>query len=145
MLKVLTALIGCALSLNAMAQFNVRGTVRDAKTKEGLAGATVQIENQNRYAVTDDQGWYELKGVPAGKQTFDIKFLGFTDSKQEVEVSSNQEFNFLLEESSELTDEVVVYATRVSEKSPTTFSTRVTSSKQKVNLAQSFAFEAFVY
>jgi iron complex outermembrane receptor protein len=139
MLKVLTAVIGCTLSLNAIAQFNVRGTVRDAKTKETLAGATVQIENQNRYAVTDDQGWYELK-APAGKLTLVIKFLGFSDLKQEVGISADQEFNFLLEESAALTDEVVVYATRVSEKSPTTFSTINKQTLQKQNFGQDLPF-----
>lgn len=127
------------LSLQAMAQINVRGVVRDAKTKEALIGATVQVENQNRYAVTDDQGWFELKNLTEEKQTAIINFLGFKESRQEF-IPSERDLEFFLEESAELTDEVVVYATRVSEKSPTTFSTINKLTLQKQNFGQDLPF-----
>ena len=139
MFKMFVAIIGCTLSLNAMAQFTLRGNVRDAKSGETLVGATVQVENQNRYAVTDDQGRYELKKV-AGAQTLLIKFLGYQETKQEVNVVADAELDLSMQESSQLTDEVVVYATRVSEKSPTAFTNISKATIQKQNFGQDLPF-----
>lgn len=136
MLKLKMAVVGCMLSLHAMAQFNVRGTVRDAKSKEALVGATVQVENQNRFAITDPQGWFEISRVAAGQQTLVIKFLGYQETRQVVDVSADQVVEFLLEESTELTDEVVVYATRLTDKSPSAFSTINKVALQKQNFGQ---------
>ena len=83
MFKLKMAVVGCVLSLHAMAQFNVRGTVRDAKSNEALVGATVQVENQNRYAITDQQGWFEISRVAAGQQTLVIKFLGYQEKREQ--------------------------------------------------------------
>jgi hypothetical protein len=47
------------MTFNAFSQINLTGTVRDAHTNEVLAGATVQIESQNRYAATNELGYYE--------------------------------------------------------------------------------------
>ncbi|MFN8888483.1 MAG: carboxypeptidase-like regulatory domain-containing protein, partial [Cyclobacteriaceae bacterium] len=136
MFKLKMAVVGCVLSLHAMAQFNVRGTVRDAKSNEALVGATVQVENQNRYAITDQQGWFEISRVAAGQQTLVIKFLGYQEKRQVVEVSDDQVVELLLEESTELTDEVVVYATRLTDKSPSAFSTINKVALQKQNFGQ---------
>lgn len=136
MFKLKMAVVGCVLSLHAMAQFNVRGTVRDAKSKEALVGATVQVENQNRFAITDSQGWFEISRVAAGQQTLVIKFLGYQEKRQVVDVSADQVVEFLLEESTELTDEVVVYATRLTDKSPSAFSTINKVALQKQNFGQ---------
>ncbi len=140
MLKLMMAAIGCSLSLNALAQFSIGGTVRDAKTKELLTGATVQLENQKRYAVTDEQGRFELKSIPGGAQDVLIKFLGYQDLHQQVNVTGNTQIEIALEESTQLTDEVVVSATRVSEKSPTTFSNLNRIVIQKQNFGQDLPF-----
>ena len=134
------AIVGCSLSLNALAQFTVRGVVHDAKSNEVMVGATVQVENQNRYSVTDDQGRYELKNVPAAKQTFVIKSLGYHEVKQEATILGDVQLDFKIEESSQLTDEVVVYATRVLEKSPTTFANISKATIQKQNFGQDLPF-----
>ena len=136
MFKLKMAVVGCVLSLHAMAQHNVRGTVRDAKSKEALVGATVQVENQNRYAITDQQGWFEISRVATGQQTLVIKFLGYQEKRQVVDVSADQVVELVLEESTELTDEVVVYATRLTDKSPSAFSTINKVALQKQNFGQ---------
>ena len=136
MLKFMMAAISCSLSLNALAQFTVGGTVRDAKTKEVLEGATIQLENQKRYGVTDEQGWFELTGVPAGQQALLIKFLGYQELHQVVNVTDNVQVELALEESAQLTDEVVVYATRANDKTPTTFTNVNSQALQKQNFGQ---------
>ena len=140
MLKSFLAAMGCALSLSALAQFTIGGTVRDAKTNEVLIGATIQIESLKRHAVTDERGWYELKGIPAGQQEVLVKFLGYQDLHQIVNINENSEVEFVLEESTQLTDEVVVYATRANEKTPTTFANVNGQALQKQNFGQDLPF-----
>lgn len=136
MFKILTTAFGCLIGLHATAQFTLSGTVRDAKTKEVLVGATVQLENQSRGTVTDEQGRFELKNVPAGEQVLTIRFLGYGEEKKELEVEGDQQVDFALQESSQLTDEVTVLATRATEDSPTAFSNISKTVIQKQNFGQ---------
>src|SRR5258708_21175942 len=111
MSKLFTTALSCLLALNAFAQFKISGSVRDSKTNTALVGASVQIENL-RGTATDEQGYFELKNVAGGKQTLVVRFLGFSEEKKEIYVTGDLSLEFLLNESTQLTDEVVVYATR---------------------------------
>ena len=130
------AAISCSLSLNALAQFTIGGIVRDAKTKEVLEGATIQLKNQKRNGITDQQGRFELKGIPAGQHDLLVKFLGYQEVHQVLNVTENAQVEFALEESAQLTDEVVVYATRANNKTPTTFTNLNSQALQKQNFGQ---------
>ncbi len=130
------AAIGCSLSLNAMAQFTIGGIVRDAKTKEALVGATIQLQSQNRYGVTDEQGRFEINEIPSGQHDLLIKFLGYTAIHQLLTISKNVQVEFALEETAQLTEEVVVYATRANDKTPTTFTNVTSQALQKQNFGQ---------
>ncbi|MBS1506943.1 MAG: TonB-dependent receptor [Bacteroidetes bacterium] len=140
MFKFLTTAICCLLGASAWAQFTISGEVRDAKTKAALVGATVQLENQNRGATTDEQGRFELKNVSAGKHVLVVRFLGYAEQTREVEVSANTGADFELAESAQLTDEVTVLATRAGENSPTAFSNISRTLIQKQNFGQDMPF-----
>src|ERR1041385_4228538 len=132
MSKLMVTALSMMLTVNAFAQFKISGSVRDAKTNNPLAGANVLIEN-SRGVITDEQGYFELKNVASGKQTLIVRFLGYTEEKKEIEVTSDLSLDFTMSESSQLTDEVVVYATRAKENSPTAFSNISKSVIQKQN------------
>ncbi len=103
-------------------------------------GATIQIEDQSRGAITDEQGHFELKNVKAGKQILSVRFLGYTDERKEIEISADLQLDFALNESSQLTDEVTVLATRATENSPTAFSNISKTVIQKQNFGQDMPF-----
>jgi len=140
MFKLGLTAIGCLLGLNALAQFTISGTVRDSKSNEVLIGATIQINDQSRGAISDDQGHYELEKVASGKQTLLVHFLGYTEEKKEIEVSADMQLDFALNESPQLTDEVTVLATRATENSPTAFSNISKPVIQKQNFGQDMPF-----
>jgi len=140
MLKVVTTAFGCLLGFNTLAQFTIAGAVRDSKTNEALAGATIQIEEQSRGTITDEQGHFELKNVKPGKRILSVRFLGYTDERKEIEVSADLQLDFALSESSQLTDEVTVVATRATENSPTAFSNISKAVIQKQNFGQDMPF-----
>ena len=128
------------LSLSAGAQFTISGLVRDAKTKEVLTLASVQAEGLNKTTNTDEQGRFEIKGVSAGNYILRIKFLGYFDKTDTISVKGNVELDILLEGSTQLTDEIVVTATRASEKSPTPYTTLNKIAIQKQNFGQDLPF-----
>ncbi len=136
MLKLLFVASATMFSFTAWSQYTVSGTVRDAKNNELLAGATLQTENVRRNTVTDDQGRFTLVNLPAGEYIIRIKFLGYTEKSEKLSVTQNTVLDISLEPSSVLTDEVVVMATRASEKTPTTFINVNKLSIQKQNFGQ---------
>ncbi len=140
MLKFILAIAFSALSCHALAQFTVSGRVQDAKTTEILVGATIQVEGESRYAISDEYGYFILPGIANGNYTLVIKFLGYTEKRETIDVTGNTELIVLVEESAQFTDEVVVLATRVTEKSPTTFSSLNKTQLQKQNFGQDLPF-----
>src|SRR4051794_23887433 len=89
------------LSMSARAQeFSITGSVRDGKSNQVLAGATVQLENTIRIAVTDEYGRFRLDRLASGDYSLVVKFLGFQPKTEKVSVTSNTELTIRLEESS---------------------------------------------
>ena len=140
MFKTILAAALSLLSFGVYAQFTISGSVRNAVTKEALSLASVQTEGHSGFAVTDEQGRFELKGIRAGTYILRTRFLGYLDKLDTLPVSSNVELEVLLRESTQLTDEIVVTATRATEKSPTTYSNLNKIAIQKQNFGQDLPF-----
>jgi iron complex outermembrane receptor protein len=132
---MLTAVMLTSICVHAQ-DFSITGTVLDGKTELALVGATVQIQELNRFAVTNEYGKFRLEKIKGGAQTLLIKFLGYRDRIEKVTLASNTNLTIELEESFQLTDEVVVYATRANEKTPTTFTNVSKQTLQKQNFGQ---------
>lgn len=100
-------------SLTVLAQnISVRGSVTDQKN-EPLIGATVQVLGTTIGTVTDMDGNYVLSGVPAGA-TLVISYVGM--HSQTVELNGRTVLNVVLQEDTELLDEVVVVGFGVQKK-----------------------------
>ena len=82
----------------------VKGQVVD-KSGEPVIGATVKVNGSNTGTVTDFDGNFELKNVPAGG-ALTISYIGY--KTQEVTYKNGQNLNVILEEDSETLQEVVV-------------------------------------
>jgi iron complex outermembrane recepter protein len=138
--SMMMAVIGCLLSLYANAQFSISGTVRDRKSNQPLVGATVQMDESKRVTVTDEFGKFTISRISAGEYSLTIKFLGFEEKTEKVTIPMTESIEVELNESSLVTDEVIVYATRANENTPTTFSTITQQSLQKQNFGQDMPY-----
>jgi iron complex outermembrane receptor protein len=137
MFKLIIAATAMLWSVGAYAQqFSITGTVHDRLRKEVLQGATVQIQNSDRSAVTNDDGKFLIRGLPTGNYTVVIRYLGFEEVKVDVVLDRNVDIGINMETSSQFTEEVVVYATRAGDKTPTTFTHVDKTSIQKQNFGQ---------
>lgn len=62
---------------------SVRGIVRDQKTKETIIGANVVIEGTTIGVSTDENGRFELRGLPAGNYNLLVSFISYQPVKVE--------------------------------------------------------------
>ena len=138
MLKFILTAICCAAYLSGWAQFSISGTV--SGTSGPLAGATVQTDRGNYFAVTNDQGEFQLTNVNAGEYVLLVRFLGFKEKQEQLMVDQSKSLTIMLEEDTRLTDEVTVFATRAAEKSPTTFTNVNKEELTKQNFGQDLPF-----
>src|SRR4030042_3510387 len=55
----------------------VSGYVSDVKTRETLIGATIQVKDKNKAAITDINGFFSIAGIRRGQHTLIISHLGY--------------------------------------------------------------------
>lgn len=93
----------------------VRGTVRDLVSQSPLPGASVRILGTDPLigTATDLEGRFNLPGVPAGRASIQVSYLGYEPSTlREIPITSGKEvvLTIRLEESLEQMETVVVQA-----------------------------------
>jgi iron complex outermembrane receptor protein len=123
------------VSLSAIAQSSLRGVVKSSSGEE-LFGANVILMGTGRGSNSDANGKFEIRNIPDGKYTLRVSYLGFESFSQEINLPFTAELEAVLSPSSLLTEEFIVYATRASERTPTTFKMVDRSDIAKLNLGQ---------
>lgn len=117
MKRIFTSCLLLTLSFIALAQQHgvISGRVQEALTKASLPGATVRLNNGNRYTISGQNGDYEFLNVPAGSYEMEVVYMGYQTVKQLVQVASgeNTVVNFVLEDGSVTMDEVLVMGDRL--------------------------------
>ena len=98
------ALLACwsivILSIALSAQTStavITGTVVDASTQQFLNQAEVRIQGTAIVALTDNEGYFRLAGIPAGTQTVQVNYLGLEPGKFSVTVAAGQTVTRALE------------------------------------------------
>lgn len=124
------------LSAGAFAQSILTGTVRDTTNNQVLPGATVKLNSQ--VTATDEFGRFRFENLSQSQNSVTVTFLGYKDKT--VSVDGLTDVTIFLSESFHLTDEVVVYATRANDKTPTTFTNVNQQTIQKQNFGQDMPF-----
>ncbi|WP_298410973.1 carboxypeptidase-like regulatory domain-containing protein, partial [Hydrotalea sp.] len=92
-------------------QVVLHGKVTDAQTQKPLAGATVSIPDLKLGVITDNEGEYQIKGLPAGNFLVEVKYLGYATATKSIALKDNVTANFTLQESATEIGEVVVTGT----------------------------------
>jgi hypothetical protein len=95
---------------------SVHGRVTDAASQQALAGVIVVLASDNTInTTTDENGYYILRSVPLGRQSFIFTYMGFeTFTASEVQIISGKqpELNVSLNESLKQLEEVTVTGTK---------------------------------
>jgi hypothetical protein len=97
-MKYLITLLLIAVTLGATAQKGqtqtIHGIITDKASEAPLVGANIVLVGSNPPlgAANDDKGYYVLQGVPVGRRTFVVSYLGYNSSTiSEVLVESGKE------------------------------------------------------
>lgn len=90
--KLLFILAFCLVAVPfAFAQTGtIEGTIIDAKSGESVPGANVLLVETKRGSATDAQGTYHISGVPEGTYTLRVSFVGYKESKIQVEILAGE-------------------------------------------------------
>lgn len=99
----------------------VRGQVTDAISGRGLPGANVLLRDTALLlgASTDEQGYFKLDGVPIGRRSFKVTYLGYEEVRLEnlvITPSKQTVLNVKMTEAVQQISEAVVVAEREKER-----------------------------
>lgn len=122
----------------AFAQQLVTGTVIDSETGEPLVGATVKVKGTTQGALTDMDGKFTLKNLPAKGGTLVISCMGM----KPVEVHAKAKMNISMEPVSTDLQDVMVVAYGTATKASFTGSAAKIGEQQIEQLQSSNALEA---
>jgi len=67
----------------------VEGILRDAKTREPLAGGNIMLKGTGMGAATDVEGRYRIINVPAGNYTLRATYVGYNTKEQPIVVGGD--------------------------------------------------------
>ena len=99
----------------------ISGTVRDAQTHEPLNGATVYQLHTDHGTTTDSRGEFELELIEQTPRIVEIRFLGYESHQVRINWSGHRETTISLIPTSIISDDVLVEAFRVDERTPVTY------------------------
>ncbi|MBC8112260.1 MAG: TonB-dependent receptor, partial [Verrucomicrobia bacterium] len=129
-----------AFPVSSFAQFSISGKVSEIGSQQPLSGANIVLQNTFKGVSTQSDGNFVLSNLPAGSYTLQISFLGYEKKIQIVDLQQDTKLNISLEKTSMLADEIIVSATRATEKTATTFSQLDKQAIEKLNLGQDLPF-----
>lgn len=131
-------IVSCLLftASSTLAQLSISGKIMDAESGKTLSGTTVTLENSTRGTITNLQGFYILKNLKPNTYTLKISYLGFEKILKTVNLQKDETFDFNLQKSTFVADEVVVNATRANANSAMAYSNISKNDIQKQNLGQ---------
>jgi len=100
----------CLLSLNlvfAQQKFTLSGTISEATSNETLIGVNILFPEINSGTVTNEYGFYSIT-LPAGTYRIVVKYLGFQDIIETIDLTSDRKRDFDLLEKLETLEEVLI-------------------------------------
>lgn len=127
------------LPVLAKAQLTISGTVSEKSGKK-LSGASVRLKNKAAGITTDAQGRYQFNNLKAGNYTVSVSYIGYQTVEKTIILRTDELVDLTLSPSAFLADEVIVTATRATEKSATTYKNIGKAEIEQNNFGQDLPF-----
>ena len=120
---VYTIIVLCWLAVGAHAQqFRLAGVVVDAESGRPVEFASVLLVESGLWAVTGEQGQFQIKHVPAGHSTITVQCLGYQKRTLPVTLNRNvTDLKLKLKAQTLKLDEVTVVARRKQDEATTSY------------------------
>lgn len=141
MLKRLLPVIPVLLPFLLAAQINIKGKVISSTDGKPLAGAFVSLNNNKKTAVTKPDGIFELNNIRPGDYKMKVTYLGFADWVGDVNFTDSRTMLISMEEVAyNISEEVIIQATRAGEKTPVAASTIGQSTIERLDQGKDMPF-----
>lgn len=122
---------------------NLKGKVTIKKTGEPLQGVSVYFPDIKVGTITDSNGYYILENLPSSNLVIKLSLVDFKLISEMVDLSSQKELNFQMEEAiAELNEIVITGQTGFSEKNRTPISITTITPNQLKELATTNIIDA---
>ncbi len=126
------------VSVQGQSKYTISGYVRDNKSGEELAGASISVnELPSTGITTNSYGFYSLT-IPQGKYTLSVHFIGYEKFTTPIYLTKSITMDFTLSENVRTLDEVVVTAEKRNENI-----TRNQMGVEKLNIQEIKSIPAF--
>lgn len=117
MKRVIFFFILTLFSLEVFPQLQFKGKVTDSDGNP-LAGANIAILNSYLGTTTDFNGNFKINDLKRRKYKIRVSYMGYKPKTTLISIEEDSELSFSLERKDVLADEVIVSATRASDKAP---------------------------
>lgn len=87
--------------------FTLSGKAINIKTGEGISNLTLQVQESNRFAISDIDGNYSIV-LNRGTNLITAQAVGITPLRKRIVIYNNGTYNFMLDEGLESLDEIVI-------------------------------------
>ncbi len=128
-------------SITGWSQSRITGTVYN-QNQEPLAGAAIVVKDTYKGTFSDANGKYELRNLQRGLIYLKVSYLGYETFLDSVKIVSGEDaqLDFVLAQSSFVSDEVVISATRAGELTPTTYTNLGGQAIEEANFGQDLPY-----
>ena len=109
------------LPLFMNAQFTLSGKITNKSSGSPLPAAHIMEQNSKVSSISHTNGYYEIKNLKSGDYKFHVSYMGFESQTVDIHIVNDVVYNFALQESHIMSDEVIISAIRASDESPTTY------------------------
>jgi hypothetical protein len=119
---LLLLLIGFGLATALAQQVTIAGRIIDDDTQKPIAFATILMKENGYWAITGDDGTFNMKNIPIGKATLTIQCLGYATRQLALDITKNiPRLRITLKQETLKLDEVTVTAQRKNNESTTSY------------------------
>ena len=120
--RIVKILMVLVLPLALFAQNTITGTVTDAKSGNGLAGANVVVGGTTMGAAADVDGYFVIENVPNGTYTLTASVIGYESSDATITLPGVGIVDFALKTSALELTALEVFASRATRNTPVAYS-----------------------
>ncbi|HKI46609.1 MAG TPA: DUF2012 domain-containing protein [Balneolales bacterium] len=92
------------ITINSDSTYTLTGTVVNAETNEMISDASVEVEDSDMSATTDDNGAFTIEGLSQGSYTLKISAEGYKESEVKVNVGDDSQ-KVIIKMTAEKTDD----------------------------------------
>ncbi len=128
------------LPFMAMTQHTISGVITDATNGDKMPGAHITLQSSMKTAVSNLDGEFKMSNIKSGDYTIKVTYLGYQDYEQKISVSADLKLKIALNVNVIMADEVVIAATRASDRTGTTFQNITKSEIKKADMGKDLPY-----